>query len=293
MESDKDYTQPLYLQSTKIKRIYALNDGEDTDDLIVVEEPLEIRLEFGSAEHREQKSLSVTMRTPGHDLELAVGFLFSESIIKRKRDIRTVRHCHSSTLKPEEVGNVVLVSLQPHIVPDLQKLEKFFYTSSSCGVCGKSSLEAVAQTCHILWNQKVEVSPEVLEGLSEKLRYHQAVFKHTGGLHAAGLFDSKGNLQLIREDVGRHNALDKLIGAALMEDRLPLQNHIIFLSSRLSFELVQKSLMAEVPVLCAVSAPSSLAVNLARAHGQTLVGFMRKGKFNVYSDRERVVLAGQ
>lgn len=257
-------------------------------DLLVVEEPLEIRLGFGSSFDRQQKSVSVTMRTPGQDLELAIGFLFTEGIVQSPSEVRDIAHC-LNVERPEEVGNVVKVELEAGVEVDWERLQRNFYTTSSCGVCGKASLEAVAlQACPQLPAPEALVRAEILAELPPRARNTQTVFAHTGGIHAASLFDPKGELLLSCEDVGRHNAFDKLIGAEFMAGRLPRAAHIALASGRLSFELVQKTLRAGIPVLAAVGAPSSLAVALAREHGMTLCGFVREGRFNVYTVPERI-----
>jgi FdhD protein len=260
-------------------------------DVLAVEEPLEIRLRFGDARARRQRAVSVTMRTPGHDLELAVGFLWTEGILADPEQLQQVRHCGP----PGTAGhpNVVRVELQPGAAVELDRLERHFYTTSSCGVCGKTSLEAVRVTHRPpLVEGRPVLDPDVIHGLPEALRDAQSVFDRTGGLHAAGLFDDRGRLLCLREDVGRHNALDKLIGAQVLARNLPLSNHILLLSGRASFELVQKAMMAGIPVLAAVGAPSSLAVDLARDCGMTVLGFVRNGRFNIYAGADRIRDAG-
>ena len=256
-------------------------------DLLAVEEPLAIRLGFGPVDSRQQRPLSVTMRTPGHDPELVLGFLFSEGIIRHYRDVMSVRHCATVT-HPSERDNTVRVELDPALSIDWQRLERYSYTSSSCGVCGKTSIEAVNATYPAPSTSDFTVASEAIHAAPDVLRQAQLVFKHTGGLHAAGLFNPRGELLLWHEDVGRHNALDKLLGAALQQDRLPLHETFVLLSGRISFELVQKALMAGVPLLAAVGAPSSLAVQLASHHGITLVGFVRNQRFNIYTAAHRV-----
>ena len=255
-------------------------------DLLAMEEPLEIRLGFGAHNDRQQRNLAITMRTPGHDFELALGFLFTEGIISSYRDVADIRYCIDQE-KSEEKQNIVKVSLQPHVVLDFKRLERHFYTSSSCGVCGKASIESVKTVCPVI-HTSIRIDPHIIHQAPGLLRQAQQVFQHTGGLHAAGLFTPEGVLKHMREDVGRHNALDKLIGAALGEGLLPLSDYFVLVSGRTSFELVQKSLMAGVPVLAAVSAPSSLAVKLASDFGMTLIGFVRGERFNIYSGHNRV-----
>lgn len=263
---------------------------EQTPDLLAVEEPLEIRIEFGKSEQRQQQSISVTMRTPGNDLELALGFCFTEGIIASYADVANIHHC-ADAKTPEERENVVKVVLNPTVELDLERLQRHFYTTSSCGVCGKSSIEAVQSShCPVLPANQPLVKTELIHALPDKLRTAQNVFEHTGGIHAAGLFDEAGALHLIREDVGRHNAVDKLIGAALFKDMLPLSSYGILVSGRASFELIQKSLAAGIPMLAAVGAPSSLAVNLAQQFNMTVLGFVRNNRFNIYSAENRIIV---
>jgi FdhD protein len=262
---------------------------EPAEDVIATEEPLEIRLEFDDGEGgRVERSISITMRTPGNDEELALGFLYSEGIIRRAADVRLARPCGP----PAANGliNVVRVELAAGVGVELDRLQRNFYTSSSCGVCGKASLEAVAvQGRFDITATPWTMPSSVLGGLPAALRSDQAVFEQTGGLHASGLFDAEGRLMAVREDVGRHNALDKLIGSRLQADALPLDRFGIVLSGRASFELMQKAMMAGCPLVAAVGAPSSLAVDLAREFGITLVGFLKADTFNVYSRSDRIL----
>lgn len=252
-----------------------------TEDLLAVEEPLEIRIVYGPENDRKQKNISVTMCTPGNDEELAAGFLFTEGIITHKDDIM---NCGATG------NNIVIAALRPGISFDPKKIERHFYTSSSCGVCGKSSIDAVKNVFGRQHEKdNIQIRSATLTGLPETLRKQQEVFEHTGGLHASALFDLYGNLLLTREDVGRHNALDKLIGAALMNGDLPLNNHILLLSGRASFELIQKAAVAGIKIVCAVGAPSSLAVELAKETDITLVGFLRDGRFNIYCGERRII----
>jgi len=256
-------------------------------DLLAVEEPLEIRLGFGPAGCREQRSLAVTMRTPGHDLELVLGFLFTEGIIRRYEDVESIHHC-ADVRHVEEEENVVRVELAAGVVPDMEKLQRNFYVTSSCGVCGKSTIESLHTVCAALTDDGVRIAAGVIEQLPERLLQHQAVFTHTGGLHAVALFGGGGEVMLVREDVGRHNAFDKVVGASLLQRLLPLSNAVVLVSGRASFELVQKAVVAGIPVLAAVGAPSSLAVDLARHYGLTLLGFVRNGRFNIYCGGQRL-----
>jgi len=257
-------------------------------DRIAVEEPLEIRLGYTDATGPAVRSISVTMRTPGHDVELAVGFLFAEGIIGGFGDVEAVRHSGPSGGKKNN-RNVVTVTLRPGMAFDAGRLERHFYTTSSCGVCGKTSLEALAMAvCPSLPEDRPVLTPEVIHRLPETLRAAQAVFAQTGGLHAAALLDAEGRLRCTREDIGRHNAVDKLVGAHLLDGQGPLHDYVLLVSGRASFELTQKALMAGIPVLAAVGAPSSLAVDLAHRFGLTLLGFVRDDRFNIYTAPHRV-----
>jgi FdhD protein len=273
------------VRSVQIKKI-ATDQQQTTPDLLAIEEPLEIRIGFGPTDDRQQKSLSVTMRTPGHDFELASGFLFTEGIIQDFGQLESIKYCEDVG-RQEEKGNVVRVELKPEVEIDFKKLQRHFYTSSSCGVCGKSSINSVRVICQKL-NDQFSIKKEVIHTLSDSLRKAQHVFEYTGGLHAVGLFSAEGELILLREDVGRHNALDKLIGAMLYKKDIPLSNHVLFVSGRASFELVQKAAVAGVSVFAAVGAPSSLAVDLAKEFGMTLLGFVRDNRFNIYCGDERL-----
>ena len=261
------------------------HDGSVVDDELAVEEPLEIRLGFARRGTRAQRNIAITMRTPGHDADLAVGFLFGEGILHTASDVLRVEHCGT---KDEPNENVIRVELADEVDPELSRLQRNFYTTSSCGVCGKSSLEALDVSGFGEVSDALEVSAALVGQLSERARAAQAVFSRTGGLHAAALFDGGGELVAIREDVGRHNAVDKLVGWALREGRVPLCGHLLFLSGRASFELLQKALAAQIPIVCAVGAPSSLAVDLAERFGITLLGFVRDERFNVYTHSHRV-----
>jgi FdhD protein len=255
-------------------------------DFVATEEPMEIRLVAGFARHR----VAVTMRTPGGDFELAAGFLFGEGVLSEPHEVAQISYCLDPDLDPEQQYNVVNVFLRAERLPDLGHLERHFYTTSACGVCGKAALEALRiRGCPVLGKGPV-VDAAVLCTLPDRLRAAQGLFAATGGLHAAALFTQEGELVALREDVGRHNAMDKLVGWAFLEGRLPLRDHVVMVSGRASYELVQKAVVAGIPVFCAVSAPSSLAVEVARAFGLTLVGFLRGDRFNVYSGFERIAL---
>ena len=302
------------ISPTEIQRL----DGSNVrtqPDFVVVEEPLEIKLVMGqtlvvesqadalatSGAETETKSnaelpatspiekpLSITMRTPGNDINLAVGFLFSEGIIKSQQDLEYIKPGNDPN------GNVIIAKLQPHVSVDLVKLERHFYTTSSCGVCGKTSMEAVEQQCNIeLPKTQWKIEPNILYTLPDILRAQQSNFDQTGGIHGCALFDLGGKLIHTSEDVGRHNALDKLIGHFVMSNpdavnQIPLCNHILLLSGRISFELVQKAAMAGIRFIAAVGAPSSLAIDLAEEMGITLIGFLRGERCNIYTHTQRV-----
>jgi len=259
-----------------------------TPDLLAVEEPLEIRIGFGATTNREQKSISVTMRTPGNDFELAIGFLFTEGIISSVNQIHTVQYCtEANTLENKE--NIVRVELKPDVIIDLGRLQRNFYTTSSCGVCGKESIEAVKVHCQTqILDIQSTVKKELIISLPDKLRAHQSVFEHTGGLHACAIFDFNGDLICLREDVGRHNAMDKLVGAVMGTNNAIFAKSLLLLSGRASFELLQKAAVAGIPIVCAVGAPSSLAAEIANEFGITLIGFLRGDRFNIYTNPQRI-----
>ena len=256
----------------------------ENNDFLAVEEPVEIQL---GLKNQKPKSISITMRTPGNDFELAIGFLFTEGIIKSRDQVKNIDY--AKVWDPENEENVVLVNIVEGVEIDFLRLERHFYTSSSCGVCGKASIEAVkfSGMKEIPQNKPV-FDHKMIHKLPDLLRAKQTAFDHTGGLHAAALFDNSGKLHFLREDVGRHNAVDKLVGAALLKDMLPLNDFLIMVSGRASFELIQKSLMAGIPILAAVGAPSSLAISLAKEAGMTVMGFVRDGRFNIYSGSGRI-----
>lgn len=253
-------------------------------DAVATEEPLEIRLDIRA----RVRSVAVTMRTPGDDFELAAGFLHGEGVVTHADDIQGMAYCQDPGVDAAQSYNVVTVRLHPGATPDLRPLERHFMTTSACGVCGKATLEALQLRGCPAPPTGLTVTREVIVSLPQQLRAAQPIFERTGGLHAAALFDLDGRLLALREDVGRHNALDKLIGWALLQRHLPLDRHIVLVSGRASYELVQKALAAGVPIVCAVSAPSSLAVQMARSFGMTLIGFLRAERFNVYAGAERL-----
>jgi len=286
------------ISPTEIQRLNG-SKARTQPDFVVVEEPLEIKLITGHLSAKDsqavteatspiEKPLSITMRTPGNDVNLAVGFLFSEGIIKNRQELEHI------TQGNDPNGNVIIAKLQPSVSVDLVKLERHFYTTSSCGVCGKTSMEAVEQQCHIeLPKTQWKIEPRILYTLPDILRAQQSNFDQTGGIHGCGLFDLGGNLIQTSEDVGRHNALDKLIGHFVLSspeasNQIPLCNHILLLSGRISFELVQKAAMAGIRFIAAVGAPSSLAIDLADEMGITLIGFLRGERCNIYTHNQRV-----
>ena len=270
---------------TARRRVTRLTVGDSSvvrEDVLTVEEPLEIRV--------GGRSLAVTMRTPGHDFDLAAGFLVSEGVISRGSDFAAARYCAGATAEGLNTYNVLDVTLAPGVAAPDPSLERSFYTTSSCGLCGKASIDAVrTQSVYEVRDDPLRIDPALLTGFPDRLREEQAVFEKTGGLHAAALFDGEtGEMFVLREDVGRHNAVDKVVGWALKENRLPLRGTVLMVSGRASFELTQKAIMAGIPMLAAVSAPSSLAAELATDAGMTLVGFLRGSSMVIYAGDERV-----
>ncbi|MEU6119324.1 formate dehydrogenase accessory sulfurtransferase FdhD [Streptomyces sp. NPDC047117] len=271
---------------TERRRVIRIRDGavSTRPDTLVAEEPLEIRL--------GGKPLAITMRTPGDDFALAAGFLVSEGVLSGADELANIVYCAGATEDGSNTYNVVDVQLAPGVaLPDIT-LERNVYTTSSCGLCGKASLDAVRTTARFALRDDdgMTLTPETLSVLPDRLRAAQRVFDRTGGLHAAGLFTADGELLDLREDVGRHNAVDKIIGRAVQQGRLPLSDTVLMVSGRASFELAQKAVMAGIPVLAAVSAPSSLAVDLAAETGLTLVGFLRGTSMNIYAGEQRIAL---
>ena len=258
--------------------IHRWKDGElqpPSDDKLAVEEPLEIRV--------RGQNVAVTMRTPGHDDELATGFLATEGLIKNREDVTEIAHCKEG--EAAQLGNTLNVFLAPNVEVDMESLTRHVFASSSCGVCGKATIEAVQQNFPPVVSE-MRFSPEIITGLPAKLREAQATFEQTGGLHAAAMFDARGKLLVLREDVGRHNAVDKVVGFGLLND-VSFAECLLMVSGRASFEIMQKALAAQVPIVAAVSAPSSLAVEFAQESGQTLIGFLRGETMNIYSRAER------
>jgi FdhD protein len=277
---------PNQVEHISIQKISAGKITE-ADDKVAVEEPLEIQLAYSTSTGLMQKNIAVTMRTPGNDDELTAGFLFTEGIIKNAAAIQEIKQRSSDE-------NRVLVTLQENIVPFLSNTARNFYSTSSCGICGKASINAI-RTISLYEDEKdnIRINASALYLLQDDLKKQQKVFEDTGGIHASALFELDGNFIMLREDVGRHNALDKIIGVSLIKNRLPLNSFILFLSGRASFELVQKAAMAGIRVIAAVGAPSSLAVELANETGITLIGFLRNDRFNIYSGKERIETSPQ
>lgn len=276
-----EVAQNKSVAAVDIRRI--TNHGtEHTHDLLAVEEPLEIQLAYFVDGHATHKRLAVTMRTPGHDAELALGFLFTEGIIKTTDQVGDI------TTSGE---NTISIHLKEDVIPSLQSADRNFYTTSSCGVCGKSSIDAIRiSSAYRQAPDRITAGTSVLYSLFQSLREEQDIFDRTGGLHASALFDQNANLIILREDVGRHNALDKVIGASLRERELPWSDTILLLSGRASFELIQKASMAGIRMVASFGAPSSLAVKLAEEFDMTLIGFLRETQFNIYAGPERVHL---
>jgi FdhD protein len=267
--------------------VLRIRDGavDRRPDNLAAEEPMEIRV--------DGRSLTVTMRTPGDDFDLAIGFLVGEGVVRTSDDVRAARYCAGTAEDGTNTYNVVDLTLDPSVPPPDVGVERNFYTTSSCGLCGKASLDAVRTAA--TWSvaeDSVRLDPAVLAALPDRLRAAQRVFEKTGGLHAAGLFSADGELIAAREDVGRHNAVDKVVGHATRNGLLPLRGTVLMVSGRASFELVQKAVLAGIPALAAVSAPSSLAVDLAEEHGLTLIGFLRGSSMNVYAGAERLAAEG-
>lgn len=272
--------QPASLQHEIVRHQAA--SVQETEDLLVVEEPLEIQLKHKDGQPGSERAISITMRTPGQDAELAIGFLLGEGIIQSHQDVVEVKHCGPPS--PDKgFDNVIQVVLQDEAMIDDSRLSRNFYTTSSCGVCGKTSIEAVNVAFPDQESQHFKVSKQALTQLPERLRQWQTEFNRTGGIHASATFNTSGEIQRVREDVGRHNALDKLIGSYFFEEQNPLSVLGLLLSGRASFELLQKSAMAQMPLIASIGPPSNLAVELAQERNITLIGFLKETGFNVYT----------
>jgi FdhD protein len=278
---------------TTVEKIIGLTSRE-IQDSVAVEEPLEIQLGYGPADSRQTKSISVTMRTPGNDFELAAGFLMREGVVRDANDIEQIAYASGQNTEKSSVAtlrsmeNAVRVELATNVTVSIANLQRNFYTTSSCGICGKASLLALQTVCPPRAENSFKIDANVLYSLPGYLREAQEVFDRTGGLHGVGLFDSSGHLFAVREDVGRHNAVDKLLGSEFLADRTPLRNSLLLLSGRASFELLQKAIMGGVPMVASVGAPSSLAVQVARKFDIILIGFLREDHFNIYHGREHI-----
>jgi FdhD protein len=287
------------VSQTSVEKVTG-QDSRMVLDQLAVEEPLEIQFTYGPSNARQTKSISITMRTPGNDFDLAAGFLMTEGVVRNANDIEQIVYANHPVSesaqfrlimdagKPNAKHNIVRVDLATHVNVNLASLQRNFYTTSSCGICGKASLLSLRTVCPPRTPNNFRVEAQLLYRLPELLRASQGVFDHTGGLHGAGLFDSTGRLLALREDVGRHNAVDKLIGCEFLAGRTPLLERVLLLSGRASFELLQKSLMGGIPMVAAVGAPSSLAVAVAKEFDITLVGFLRDNHFNIYHGSERI-----
>jgi FdhD protein len=268
------------VRSADLTQVFEWNDGElaRREDFLAAEEPLEIRV--------GENPLSVTMRTPGHDVELAAGFLFTEGLVRGRDEIHALEN--STTDDAGKRGNVVQAKLVPEAEPDFDKMRRHFFAASSCGICGKASIDSVRSRLLGAPDSDFRIDSRLLVKLPERLRSSQEVFERTGGLHAAALFGRQGDLLVVREDIGRHNAVDKVVGWGLLNGRVPISDCVLLLSGRGGFEIVQKAIVAGIPVVASVSAPSSLAVQLARELRLTLIGFLRDKRFVIYAGEERV-----
>ncbi len=290
MSDEKTPIERAPAEAVRRVSIVEMKGGEPDrrDDLVAVEEPLEIRVVVEEEGRRRRHAVAITMRTPGHDFELAAGFLFSEGVVRGSESVWRIAYCETPDSSSSE-GNIVEVFLAPGTTYDAARSSRQVYTTSSCGVCGRGSLDLL-WTVHPERPQgEVTFEAELLRTLPARLRAAQRVFGETGGLHAAALCDPAGELEILREDVGRHNAVDKLVGRRLLDKRLPVSDRLLLVSGRASFELVQKAIMAGIPAMAAVGAPSSLAVSAAEEFGLTLVGFLDRQRFNVYSGPERII----
>ncbi len=271
-------TEDIRVANTRVMRWANGGLDNETEDWVAREEPLEIRV--------KGESIVVTMRTPGHDKELAIGFLLAEGVITNSSDVLEIAYCQQGEASLHK--NILNVFLSPEVEINLDRLKRNVYASSSCGLCGKASIESLQNIFKPLNKIETVISVDKILTLAQKLRAKQSTFDKTGGLHAAGIFDRNGELLVLREDIGRHNAVDKILGHLFLKNRMPLEDCVLMVSGRASFEIIQKSLAGRVGIICAVSAPSSLAVDMAKESGQTLIGFLRERKFNVYSHKERI-----
>lgn len=271
-------TEDIRVANTRVMRWANGGLDNETEDWVAREEPLEIRV--------KGESIVVTMRTPGHDKELAIGFLLAEGVITNSSDVLEIAYCQQGEASLHK--NILNVFLSPEVEINLDRLKRNVYASSSCGLCGKASIESLQNIFEPLNKIETVISVDKILTLAQKLRAKQSTFDKTGGLHAAGIFDRNGELLVLREDIGRHNAVDKILGHLFLKNRMPLEDCVLMVSGRASFEIIQKSLAGRVGIICAVSAPSSLAVDMAKESGQTLIGFLREMKFNVYSHKERI-----
>lgn len=278
------------MKGTKNISIHKIANNSITQkqDCIVEESPLQIIIAYGAANERKRETLSVTMRTPGDDFNMITGFLFCESIIQQATDILSIKYIGNpddQTLQE----NTVLVELASHIVFNIEDKKRNFFSAASCGFCGKTNTDMIRQQVFVPMSSNIQLHAEMLYQLTGLLNASQSLFTQTGGAHAVALINAAGELIHISEDVGRHNAMDKLVGAQLKKRQLPLKDHVILFSGRLSYELLQKSLMAGISVVCAIGAPSTLAVELAEDHGVTLIGFLKNNSFNIYCGAERII----
>ena len=271
-------TEDIRVANTRVMRWANGGLDNETEDWVAREEPLEIRV--------KGESIVVTMRTPGHDKELAIGFLLAEGVITNSSDVLEIAYCQQGEASLHK--NILYVFLSPEVEINLDRLKRNVYASSSCWLCCKASIQSLQNIFEPLNKIETVISVDKILTLAQKLRAKQSTFDKTGGLHAAGIFDRNGELLVLREDIGRHNAVDKILGHLFLKNRMPLEDCVLMVSGRASFEIIQKSLAGRVGIICAVSAPSSLAVDMAKESGQTLIGFLRERKFNVYSHKERI-----
>lgn len=277
---------PISVTHKKIKKVSG-NAITDMDDLVAVEEPMELKLNYLNNGIPTEKSVSITMRTPGYDFELAAGFLFTEGILSAPDDLDYINYCQQTTQDSKE--NVVKAVLKKDVLVNLSSAERNFYISGSCGVCGKTSIEAIEQNACFKIDFDLRIKQQLIFGMVLQMQAEQVNFKYTGGIHACALFDETGKMILLREDIGRHNALDKLIGHFVLKNKLPLDKHLLLLSGRISFELVQKAAMAGISIVVAVGTPSSMAISTAEKFGITLIGFLKEKSMNIYTHAERIV----